>query len=71
MNRFVYDEIVKILSGINERGIMKRFSLMLSIAVAALCLSACLASTTSPVGVNCDFSQEKPLREMPLDCQGR
>jgi hypothetical protein len=71
MNRFVYDEMVKILSGINERGIMKRFASMLSIAGAALCLNGCLASTTSPVGVNCDFSQEKPLREMPLDCQGR
>ncbi|AGG34616.1 hypothetical protein D521_2050 [beta proteobacterium CB] len=34
-------------------------------------LSGCLASTTSPVGVNCDFSQGKPLWEMPLDCQGR
>ena len=34
-----------------------------------LCLGGCLASTTSPVGVNCDFSQEKPLWEMPLDCQ--
>ena len=71
MNRFVYDEMVKILSGINERGIMKRFTLMLFIAGAALCLGGCLASTTSPVGVNCDFSQEKSLREMPLDCQGR
>ena len=66
MNRFVYDEMVKILSGINERGIMKRFGLMLSIAGVALCLGGCLASTTSPVGVKCDFSQE-----MPLDCQGR
>ena len=63
--------MVIVLSDANQRGIMKRFSLMLSIALAALCLSACLASTTSPVGVNCDFSQEKPLREMPLDCQGR
>ena len=50
---------------------MKRFALMLLIAGFVCCLSACLASTTSPVGVNCDFSQEKPLREMPLDCQGR
>jgi hypothetical protein len=71
MNRFVYDGIVNILSSANERGIMKRFALILSIAGPALCLSGCLASTTSPVGVNCDFSQEKPLWEMPVACQGR
>lgn len=50
---------------------MKRFGLMLSIVGIILCLSGCLASTTSPVGVNCDFSQEKPLWEMPVACQGR
>ena len=32
-------------------------------------LSGCLASTSSPVGVNCDFRQEKPLWEMPSDCE--
>lgn len=36
-----------------------------------LALTGCLASTTSPVGVNCDFSEEKPIWEMPLACQGR
>lgn len=43
----------------------------LSIALILLALGGCMASTTSPVGVNCDFSQGKPLWEMPLDCQGR
>ncbi|QKM65573.1 hypothetical protein DCO17_10190 [Polynucleobacter tropicus] len=63
--------MVKILSSANEGEIMKRFASILLIAGAALCLSGCLASTTSPVGVNCDFSQEKPLWEMPVACQGR
>jgi len=49
----------------------KRFVFMFSMIGIAWCLSACLASATSPVGVNCDFSQEKPLREMPVACQGR
>ncbi len=38
-------------------------------ALFGFLLGGCLASTTSPVGVNCDFSQEKPLYDMPLDCQ--
>ena len=36
-----------------------------------LILTGCAANSTSPVGVNCDFSQEKPLWQMPLACQGR
>lgn len=41
------------------------------ILVFLLVLDGCAASTTSPIGVNCDYSQGKPLWEMPLDCQGR
>jgi hypothetical protein len=52
---------------IQMKKLLKAFSSTLLILV----LSGCLASTTSPVGVNCDFSQEKPLWEMPLACQGR
>ena len=37
----------------------------------AIALSGCLASATSPDGVNCDYSQGKPLWEMPLVCQGK
>jgi hypothetical protein len=33
-------------------------------------LSGCLASTSSSVGVVCDYSQGKPLWELPLPCQG-
>lgn len=50
---------------------MEKLLSIISIIICALSLSGCLASTTSPVGINCDFSKEKPLRDMPLDCQGR
>ena len=50
---------------------MNKIFLTLTIALLSLVLSGCLASTTSPEGVNCDFSQGKPLWEMPLACQGR
>ena len=50
---------------------MKKLLLTITTTLFALTLVGCLASTTSPVGVNCDYSQGKPLWEMPLDCQGR
>jgi hypothetical protein len=50
---------------------MNKIFLALTVTLFALVLSGCLASTTSPDGVNCDFSQGKPLWEMPLACQGR
>lgn len=50
---------------------MKRLFLIMSVTLLSLVLGGCLASTQSPVGVNCDYSQGKPLWEMPLDCQGR
>ncbi|QWD91962.1 hypothetical protein [Polynucleobacter sp. MWH-Braz-FAM2G] len=50
---------------------MEKLLSIISIIICALSLGGCLASTTSPVGINCDFSKEKPLRDMPLDCQGR
>jgi hypothetical protein len=34
-------------------------------------LAGCLASTTSPIGINCGPSAELPIWERPLDCQGR
>jgi len=49
---------------------MKKLFLTLAVTLVALGLSGCLASTTSPVGVNCESSLEKPLWEMPLACQG-
>jgi hypothetical protein len=50
---------------------MSKFPLALNMIFVALALSGCLASTTSPDGVNCNYSQNKPLWEMPLACQGR
>ena len=35
------------------------------------CLSGCLASSTSPIGVNCNYGEGKPEWELPLACQGR
>lgn len=50
---------------------MKTRILALMAPLFVLSLSGCLASTSSPVGLNCDYSLEKPLWEMPLACQGR
>ena len=49
---------------------MKKILLAITAILFSLVLSGCLASTTSPDGVNCDYSQGKPLWEMPIDCQG-
>jgi len=37
----------------------------------AVLLGGCLASTTSPTGVSCDYMPGKAIWEMPLICQGR
>ena len=50
---------------------MKKLLLTLTIILWSVALGGCLASATSPDGVNCNFSQEKPLWEMPVACQGR
>jgi hypothetical protein len=49
---------------------MKKLFSTLFLMLLASALSGCLASTTSPDGVSCNYSQGKPLWEMPLDCQG-
>ncbi|MBU3540439.1 hypothetical protein [Polynucleobacter sp. UB-Tiil-W10] len=49
---------------------MKKTFFTLAVALFALVLSGCQASTTSPVGVNCNYTG-KPMWEMPVDCQGR
>jgi hypothetical protein len=41
------------------------------LVLLTLALSGCLASTTSPVGVACDYRQNMLLWQMPLVCQGR
>lgn len=50
---------------------MKHNSKVLAVALVALFLSACAASSTSPIGVNCNYNLELPLSELPLACQGR
>ena len=49
---------------------MKKILYLMCAAYFALALGGCAASSTSPTGVNCNFSQERPLTDMPLDCQG-
>jgi hypothetical protein len=49
---------------------MKNLFRAFLLTLFALILSGCLASTTSPVGLNCNFSQQKPLWEMPPACYG-
>jgi hypothetical protein len=50
---------------------MKKILQIYIASLIILGLTGCLASTTSPDGVNCNYSQGKPLWEMPLECQGR
>jgi len=50
---------------------MKKNSKALAVVLATLFLSACAASSTSPIGVNCNYNLELPLSELPLACQGR
>ncbi len=49
---------------------MKRLFKTVSMILFSLALAACAASSTSSMGVNCNYTQDKPLWEMPLDCQG-
>ena len=49
---------------------MKKILLNALLVLSILGLGGCLASTTSPDGVNCNYAQGKPMWEMPLDCQG-
>lgn len=50
---------------------MKQKSKAFLVVLATLFLGACAASSTSPIGVNCDYNQLLPNWEMPLACQGR
>jgi hypothetical protein len=50
---------------------MKKLFLAVIVSFSTLVLGACAASSTSPIGVNCNYSQGKPLWELPVDCQGR
>ncbi len=48
---------------------MKKLVIVFFAAFIILTLVGCLASTTSPVGVSCDFSKGLTLINMPLQCQ--
>jgi len=50
---------------------MKKLFSAAAMFIFSLILTGCAASSTSSVGVNCDYSQGKPLWELPLVCQGR
>ena len=50
---------------------MKKLFNAISVFLMTLALLGCAASSTSAVGVNCNYSQEKPLSDMPEACQGR
>jgi hypothetical protein len=50
---------------------MNKVMLIIFIAALAMGLGACAASSTSPIGVNCDYNKELLRMDMPLVCQGR
>jgi hypothetical protein len=50
---------------------MKQLFKLVTIFSLLMTLGGCLASSTSPDGVNCGPSAEKPIWERPLVCQGR
>ncbi|ABP35253.1 hypothetical protein Pnuc_2042 [Polynucleobacter asymbioticus QLW-P1DMWA-1] len=54
----------------NVQEYMKKLFALISVFVLALGLAGCLASTTSPIGLNCDYSKGIPIPDMPVDCQG-
>lgn len=50
---------------------MKKLTLTITSFLFAMTLGGCLASTYSPDGVNCNYSQGKPFWDLPVACQGR
>jgi hypothetical protein len=50
---------------------VKQKSKVFIVVLITLFLGACAASSTSPVGINCNYNLELPNWEMPLACQGR
>ena len=48
---------------------MNKLATIVLATMMILSLGGCLASTTSAVGPNCDFSKGIPLTNMPLACQ--
>jgi hypothetical protein len=50
---------------------MKKIFSISVVTLLTLALGGCLASTYSPDGADCNYSQGKPLWELPIACQGR
>jgi hypothetical protein len=50
---------------------MKKWFTLAITALFCVSLTGCAASSTSPIGVNCNFSQGLAERDLPLACQGR
>lgn len=49
---------------------MKTMLKFVFLTLLAISLSGCLASTYSPVGLDCNWSQGKSAWEMPSACYG-
>ncbi|MCX7245341.1 MAG: hypothetical protein NT054_06700 [Burkholderiales bacterium] len=49
---------------------MKELLKISSGILISLILGGCLASTSSPVGPNCNYGSARTLWDMPLACQG-
>jgi hypothetical protein len=50
---------------------MKKLFTLATTALFCVCLTGCAASSTSPIGVNCNFSQGLAEWDLPLACQGK
>ena len=51
------------------KGNMIKIKQLVVVVLAALALNGCLASSTSPIGVNC--IPGTPFEDLPLACMGR
>ncbi|MDH6155009.1 hypothetical protein M2131_001297 [Polynucleobacter sphagniphilus] len=49
---------------------MKKLLSFVLLAIFLLVLGGCAASSTSPIGINCDDTKDLTINEMPLACQG-
>jgi hypothetical protein len=49
---------------------MKTLLSLVTVLVVMPLLTGCLAANQTPIGVQCDYTQGKPMWELPLVCQG-
>ncbi|QWE00417.1 hypothetical protein FD967_10395 [Polynucleobacter sp. JS-Mosq-20-D10] len=50
---------------------MKRLVKLTTVMLLVVFLGGCLASSSSPVGVSCNYGTGKPFWDLPIECQGR